>query len=371
MHTITIQIINSGNFKTMNNIICPKCGKETDKLLDSRCKSCFFEHFKLAELPLVLHSKICATCGSRFYKNKWSNIGELEDIVINTVEESLFIHNDVDNIDVYYKPKELTPHMYRVTVEVNASILGEPLYQELKTEVRITRESCDTCSRISGGYFEAIIQMRATNRQPSPEELQKCMQICNEVVDRMQKKGDRFAFISNSAEDKDGIDLYVGSTNTSRHICREIEAQLGGSSTESPTLFGRQNGKDIYRVTFSMRLPEFSAGDIIEVKDRVVEVRRYGKNVTGIDLINGSRFLSPADEMKGATLIGKRSTAANTVLVAIENEELMVLDPETYETVTIKKPVLLNAKAGDEIPVVSTSHGLIALPNEMTRKNFQ
>jgi nonsense-mediated mRNA decay protein 3 len=355
----------------MNNIICPKCGNETDKLLNSLCKACFFENFQLAELPLVLHAKICATCGARFNKNKWTNIGNLEDIVMNTVEDALLIHNDVENIEVSHNPRQLTPHMYRVIVEVNASILGEPLYQELKTEVRITREACDTCSRISGGYFEAIIQIRATNRQPSPEELQKCMQICNEVIDRMSKKGDRFAFISNSAEDKDGVDLYVGSTTTSRHICREIESYLGGSSTESPTLHGRKEGKDIYRVTFSMRLPEFSAGDIIEVKDRVIEVRKYGKNVTGIDLINGSRFLSPADEMKGATLIGKRSTAANTVLVAIENEELMVLDPESYETVTIKKPVLLNAKAGDEIPVVSTSHGLIALTDELTRKNFQ
>jgi len=187
----------------------------------------------------------------------------------------------------------------------------------------------------------------------------------------MQKKGDRFAFISNSAEDKDGVDLYLGSANTSRHICREIESQLGGSSTESPTLFGRKEGKDVYRVTFSMRLPEFSSGDIIELRNRVIEVRKFGKNVTGINLNNGSRFLATPDEVKGAKLIAKRSTASKAVLVAIENDELMVLDPKTFETVTIKKPFLLSAEAGDEIPVVHTSQGLIALSDELSRKNFQ
>lgn len=355
----------------MNNIICPKCGNEVDKLFDGRCKACFFENFQLAEIPLVLHAKICATCGARFNKNKWTNIGNLEDIVMNTVEDALLIHNDVENIEIYHEPRQLTPHMYRVKIEVNASIMGEPLHQELKTEVRVTREACDTCSRIAGGYFEAIIQIRATNRQPSPEELQKCMQITNEVIDRMQKKGDRFAFISNSGEDKDGVDLYLGSTTTSRHICREIESYLGGSSTESPTLHTRKEGKDVYRVTFSMRLPQFSSGDIIEVKGRVVEIRKFGKNVTGIDLNSGSRFLSSPNEVKEATLIGKRSTAPKAVLVAIENDELMVLDPETFETVTIKKPVLLNAEAGDEISVINTSQGLVALPEELTRKNFQ
>ncbi len=355
----------------MNNIICPKCGNEVEKLFDGRCKSCFFENFELAELPLVLHSKICATCGARFNKNKWTNIGNLEDIVMNTVEDALLIHNDVENIEVYHELRQLTPHMYRAKIDVRATIMDEPLHQEVKTEVRITREACDTCSRISGGYFEGIIQIRASNRQPSTEELQKCMQITNEVIERMQKKGDRFAFISNSAEDKDGVDLYLGSANTSRHICREIESQLGGSSTESPTLFGRKEGKDVYRVTFSMRLPEFSSGDIIELRNRVIEVRKFGKNVTGIDLNNGSRFLATPDEVKGAKLIAKRSTASKAVLVAIENDELMVLDPKTFETVTIKKPFLLSAEAGDEIPVVHTSQGLIALSDELSRKNFQ
>ncbi|WP_406662250.1 60S ribosomal export protein NMD3 [Methanolobus sp. ZRKC3] len=353
----------------MKNTICPKCGNETQELYDGRCKDCFFENFKLAELPLVLHAKICATCGARFNKNKWANTGSIEDIVFNTIEDALFIHDRAEDIEIYFEPRQLSPHMYRVKVEINASVMGMPLHQKLKTEVRITREACDACSRISGGYFEAIIQIRATNRQPSPEEIQKCMRITNEVLERMHKKGDRFAFISNSAEDKDGLDIYVGSTNASRHICKEIESYLGGSFSESPTLFGRKEGKDVYRNTFSMRLPEFSAGDIIELRDRVIEVRKFGKNVTGTDLLNGSRFLAPPDEVKGATLIAKRSTAANAVLVAIENNELMVLDPDTFETVTIKKPVLLSAKAGDEIAVVKTSHGLIALPEEVSRKN--
>jgi nonsense-mediated mRNA decay protein 3 len=50
-----------------------------------------------------------------------------------------------------------------------------------------------------------------------------------------------------------------------------------------------------------------------------------------------------------------------TVLVSIEDSAILVLDPETYETVAIKKPMSLNAEAGSEIPVLKTSYGIFAL----------
>jgi nonsense-mediated mRNA decay protein 3 len=49
------------------------------------------------------------------------------------------------------------------------------------------------------------------------------------------------------------------------------------------------------------------------------------------------------------------------MLVAIENEDLMVLDPDTYETVTVRKPVMFSAVPGTEIPVVKTEKGLLAI----------
>ena len=50
-----------------------------------------------------------------------------------------------------------------------------------------------------------------------------------------------------------------------------------------------------------------------------------------------------------------------TVLVSIEDNAILVLDPETYETVAIKKPMSFNAEAGSEIPVLKTSYGIFAL----------
>ncbi len=345
----------------MNSTICPKCGNEAYKLFQGRCKDCFLENFTLAEIVPVLHARICASCGARNVKNKWVNYGKLEDIVIQTAEDALFVHELAENIEVSIEPRELTPYMYKVHIEVDATLLDEIFHQELETEVRVLRESCDMCSRISGGYFEAILQIRATNRIPTEEEMTECINIANNVLGRMRSKGDRLAFISNSLEIKEGADLYIGSSNAGRHICKEIVSRLGGSFNESESLQGRKEGKDVYRITFSLRLPEFMPQDIIEHNGRVIEIKKFGKNVIGTDIETGARFTSTADSLKKATLIGKRKDLQKTMLVAIENDDLLVLDPDSYETVTIRKPVMFSAEAGTEIPVVKTENGLLAV----------
>lgn len=345
----------------MNNTLCPKCGKPTTKLFQGKCKDCFLENFVLAEIAPVLHAKICSTCGARNVKNKWVEQGDLEEIVIRTAEDALFVHELADDIELYIEPRARTPYLYNVHIEVDAILLDETFHQELETEVRIVRESCDMCSRISGGYFEAIIQIRATNRIPGDEEKQECINIAGSVLERLLNKGDRLAFISSSLELKEGTDLYIGSSNAARHICKEITSRLGGSFSESASLQGMKDGKDMYRITFSLRLPEFMPQDIIDYKGRIIEIRKFSKNITGMDVETGARFTATPDDIKGARLVAKRKDLPKTMLVAMENDDLMVLDPDTYETVTVKKPVMFSAEPGTEIPVVKTEKGLLAV----------
>lgn len=345
----------------MNSITCPKCGKECDKLFDSVCKDCFFETFKLIELPLVLHVRICSSCGAYFHRSRWENIGNIEEVVLKAVENALFIHSEAGDVELYLEPKEVTPYIYIVKAEVDAIVREEPVHAEAETEVRIQRTACDMCSRESGGYFEAIIQIRAAGRFPAEEEKRRCTVIASEAMESMKKKGDRLAFISDYQEQKEGIDLYMGSMNASRQVCRLIISELGGSFAESPTLVGMKDGKNVYRITFAMRLPEFRPGDVIRFRGRIIQIRSSGKKVNGISLEDGSRFISTPEELKGAEKIANVRDAVLTVLVSIEGNAILVLDPETYETVAIKKPMSFNAEAGSEIPVLKTEYGIFAL----------
>jgi len=346
----------------MTRIFCPKCGNDVDVLYSNVCRQCFIGDKKLLESPAVVHMRICPTCGSVYIRGKWQSRGEESDVIIESVRDNLKINKQARDIGLTITPKQLDYSRYSVHVEAKANIEGIPIDAALDTEVRISWETCDTCSRIAGGYFEGIVQVRAEKRLPAKEELDKCRSIAEDAAARTQDKGERLAFIAKIVELDEGIDVYVGSSKLGKQICRAIVDTFGGKFSESPKLVGQKDGEDLYRITFAVRLPEFVRGDIISVDDRVIEVQSSGKHVSGIDLETGRRFLENFNYILEIKKLGSRQDAVPAVLVAYEDMSILVLDPETYETVAIKRPEFLSAEPGDEIKVVKTAKGIYVLP---------
>ncbi len=346
----------------MARLFCPKCGSDADVFYDNICRQCFIGNKKLLECPQVVYGRICPTCGSVFRKGRWQSGGDEEDAVISFVKENLEINREAGNIDLSMTPKQLDYSRYHVHVEAKGDLKGAPMDAALDTQVRISWETCDTCSRISGGYFEGIVQIRADKRLPTQEELRKCLGIAEEVAARSQEKGDRLAFIAKTEELAEGMDIYVGLIKLGKQICRAVIDTFGGRFTESPKLVGQKNGVDLYRITYALRLPEFVRGDIVNADGTVIEVQGCGKHVSGIDLETGKRFMENFNDLMDVKKLGRREDAVPAVLVAVEKGTIQVLDPHTYETITVKRPEFLNVQPGNEIKIVKTAKGIFVLP---------
>ncbi|MGB8217795.1 MAG: 60S ribosomal export protein NMD3 [Candidatus Methanoperedens sp.] len=346
----------------MTTLFCPKCGKNADVFYENVCKNCFIKDKKLLECPAVLFSKICPVCGAVYKRGKWLSKEDESKTIIECARESLKLDNQVSDLEITLSPKQLDYSRYRVHIDAKAQIKGMPVELEQDTEVRISWETCDTCSRISGGYFAGIVQIRADKRIPTKEELGRCKEIAESVSARGQEKGDRLAFIAKTEELGEGSDFYVGSIKLGKQICKAIIEVFGGKFLESPKLVGQKNGEDLYRITYALRLPEFVRGDIISVDDKVIEVQNSGKHVSGIDLETGKRFMENFNDLMDIKKLGSRLNAKAAVLVADEDKTIQVLDPETYETVTVKRPDFLGAEPGDEIKVIKTTKGIYVLP---------
>ncbi len=346
----------------MTTLFCPKCGKDADIFYDNVCRQCFVGDKKLIECPAVVYSKICPTCGSVFKRGKWSLKEDESETILECVKDALKLEKQARNLELTLSPKQLDYSRYNVHIEAKAEIKGASITASQDAEVRISWETCDTCSRISGGYFEGIVQIRADGRIPTREELERCKSIAEDVAIRAQEKGDRLAFIAKTEELGEGADLYVGSIKLGKQICRAVIDVFGGKFMESPKLVGQKNGEDLYRITFALRLPEFVHGDVISVDDRVIEVLSCGKHVSGIDLETGRRFIENFNDLMEVRKLSRRDDAVSAVLIADEGKTIQVMDPETYETVTIKRPEFLSVEAGEEIKVVKTARGIFVVP---------
>ena len=346
----------------MNELICPKCGRITDIFYNSVCRECYVRDKKLIGCPMVIHSRICPTCGSFFRKGKWVTEEDETEGILRCVKDELDIDKKARNIELAMSPEKLDNSRYRVHVEARADIEGLSIGGEVDTEVRISWETCHTCSRISGGYFEGIVQIRADKRIPTQDELKKCQDMAGEVAANSKAKGDRLAFIAEIHTLPEGIDLYVGSAKLGKQICRALADTFGGGFRESPKLVGQKNGIDLYRITYAMRLPEFVRGDIISVDDRVIEVKNCGKHINGIDLETGKRFVENYSDLMEVKKLGSIRDVVPAVLVADEGSTIQVMDPDTYESVTIRRPEFLGVEPGNEVKIIKTMKRIYVVP---------
>ena len=135
-------------------------------------------------------------------------------------------------------------------------VLGTMIVEEYNINVKIKKGVCPDCSKYASGYFESVIQIRADNRFPTPEELNTVDEIIRTKTRALSVKN-RMAYVSDVAILKEGVDYYVGSYKAARKIVSAVKDVMGGVVQESPRLVGRDKsrGKDLYRIWISIRLP--------------------------------------------------------------------------------------------------------------------
>jgi nonsense-mediated mRNA decay protein 3 len=349
---------------TTSSLFCPKCGKETQH--EGLCTTCFMEKFVVFEVPEVLEVKVCPKCPSYKVGAVWTST-DIEDrdeltkkAAAKIIKLAVTFNKESKHPKLAIDSEFINPKILRSHLTVEADVQERHVVSEKDVEVRIRNETCDVCSRMAGGYYEAILQIRATDRFPNKVEVARCLKIADNVISHAEKVGDRLAFVTDVQELPEGTDIYMGSMACTRQIARAIADEFGGTVSESPKLVGEKDGKGLYRVTFAVRLPNIVPGDIVRMYGKPVVVEKVGKRIGGTDLTTGNNT-SMMFEGKLEKL-SDRSKAIKTVLVSEDAGSVQILDPVSYMPLTIKKPIFLNKNPGDDVWVVKISDGVFLLP---------
>jgi len=144
---------------------------------------------------------------------------------------------------------------------------------------------------MSGGYYEAIIQMRADGHEISDDEKKEMTKTVTDMTVARYKSDDK-AFITMINDDKYGIDYYVGSENLARDISDKFESRYIAERKENYKLIGEdKTGKKKYRTTILLRLPRFSVSDFILINEQPCQVLTMARNtLTCYNLVRRERF---------------------------------------------------------------------------------
>ena len=363
---------------------CPNCGDEFEPPADRPelpgaqrdservlCDACYFEAFDLVDAPETIEVRVCSRCGAVHKGNRWVDVGaeDYTDIAVEQVSEALGVHVDAEAVEWSVAPEQLDRNNIRMHTEFSGVVRGTPVHEQVAVPVRIARQTCKRCGKIAGGSFASVVQVRADGREPTDEEVERAEEIAQEYIAEREATGDRNAFITETNEVDEGLNMKISTNQMGQGIAKRITAQLGGGYSDSKRLITEdEDGQKLYRMTYAVRLPRYRQGEIIDPEDGdgPVLVRSVQGNLKGVRLATGEAYEAQFEEEDApdARRLGFREDGQPTTLVALEDANaVQVLDPETFESVTVPRPDYLDTDA-DEVPVLKSHAGLHVLPDE-------
>ena len=361
---------------------CPRCGdpvparaeprpgepRERDAVL---CDECYFEDFDLVDAPERIEVRVCSRCGAVHKGNRWVDIDaeDYTDVAVDRVTDALGVHLKAEDVRWGVEPEQVDENTIRMHCTFGGIVRDRHREERVTVPVHVAKQTCDRCGRIAGGYYASIVQLRAHERVPSPDEEARAVEIAEAYIADREATGDRNAFITETIDADDGVDIKISTNQMGAGVAKRIVRELGGSVEEYPTLVTEDgDGNEVYRVTYAVRLPAFSPGDVIDPDDGdgPVLVRSVQGNLKGVRLTTGDAYEASFEEGEApdARRLGTADDAVDTTVVAVEDEyAIQVLDPDTYESKTIARPSYVDPDA-DTVPVLSSRAGLHVLPGD-------
>jgi len=208
----------------MVELVCPKCGNTSDRIgfIEAFCVNCYPVSIKV---PPKIVIERCKACDRMRLKGEWVRYS------MKTVSDYVAGKCKGDFQHAEYDPDEGVMIFTLVRD-------GKELKVRRNIEVEMKVVMCKQCSRISGGYFQGLIQLRG-----DPKKVGK---LAEKLLSRLQKR----TFITKEEEKDGGLDLYVGSSKA----VIELVAELKMKALITRKLVGVQQGKKLYRTTFLIRV---------------------------------------------------------------------------------------------------------------------
>jgi nonsense-mediated mRNA decay protein 3 len=321
-------------------MICVECGAEAPKLIGGCCPACFVKDEPLLVVPQVLDVELCAHCDARHVGSHWFDPDEgvpLQEIREEALRAAVRVHALVREADVEMAERPQDDRNFEYTVRLLGDVEGVPVQDESRVLVRMRRGVCDRCSRMFGGYYAAVIQLRGSQRDVRPGEIKLAHKTIGDELDRLRATGNREAFLTKSGPVPGGFDYYLGDIEACRLIARVVADRLGATVAETAKLSGRKEGEDIYRVTFLVRIALYTVGDFARWgQEGLVQVLQIDRGKALVyDLATHRRDKVPEDQLRR---LGGPEILREAVLVSQDPANLQVLDPVSLRTVDLPRP---------------------------------
>ena len=132
----------------------------------------------------------CPGCGATKQVNTWTDTErEQAEIAPDLARSAVHFHPDVKKRSIAVEVRDISPNRSRARLTITGTLYGLSMEKTCTVELVWHKEQCDRCNRITGSYYEGIVQVRADQRDLSPFELQSAAAIATQIEDTPYCRG--------------------------------------------------------------------------------------------------------------------------------------------------------------------------------------
>jgi len=219
---------------------CPKCGREVERLYNGLCKDCFLQTLDVKELPSKIKVGQCRYCGKYFVGKSKEGFVRLGDALEKYFKE---IRKQPNVKGVSYKIKN---NMIELNIIMSALGLRKVVKKSIPFSIK--KMTCPVCTLKKTGYYTAIMQIIAPRYL-----LEKVVGYTTRRLKSLERK-DELAYVASIEDAPHGKVLKVGSKQAAMKVARELKEKFGAKLKYSTTLVTYKKGKNLYRLTISIRV---------------------------------------------------------------------------------------------------------------------
>jgi nonsense-mediated mRNA decay protein 3 len=163
------------------------------------------------------------------------------------------------------------------------------------------------------------------------------------MVGQFQASGKRGLFITDVAEKREGLDFFLSEKGAALSIAKKIQEQFGGDFKQSASSAGMKDSRQIYRMTYLIRLPAYRKGDFFSFdKSFFSIVSLHTNKVRVLELSTWIEKVIDGKDIQPSRIYGGKELIKEMIVVSQSKNEIQLMDSKTYTTVELRKPKTLS-----------------------------